>query len=307
MMRGLLPSGAASSETAARTSLLGRIDRYVEASTSRWGLVLLLTLTTTATHPPRGSAVATPMLAGLGVLLLRRFAWDWRYWGLLTVTTAIGVLSHPIVDLDNHHFLHVYWLLAITLACCTKDPRVTLARTSRLLVGWLFVFATAWKLLTPDFSDGSFLTYLLSVDGNVVAVPLLLGWQDEGNVGENRSAIARSQHDPLNSPEPVSVEVAPSIDRVARPLSIVTVALEAAVALSFLLPLRGPWTRVREASLLTFVLLTYAVLPVLSFAALLIAMSLASSTLRPPRLQLLHVAALLVAAGIGLILQGSAL
>ena len=282
----------------------GRIDRCVQDTTSRWGLVLLLTLTTTVTHPPRGATVATPILAGLGVLLLRRVAWDWRYWALLTVVTAVGVLSHPIVDLDNHHFLHLYWLLAITLACFTSEPKAALARTGRLLIGLLFLFATAWKLLTPDFADGSFLTYLLSVDGSIATVPTVLGWQDEELVDANRVAIAANQGDLLTDPEPATIEVTPAVERAARPLSLLTLALEAAVALTFLLPLRDPWSRAREASLFAFVLVTYPVLPVLSFAALLFAMSLASSTLRPPWLQVLHLGVFLTAAVGALVLLG---
>ena len=262
-----------------------------------WGAVCSLTLITSITNPPRGSGVESQVLASVLLLALPWVRRRWWAWGLLTVVTAAGVFSYVLVDLDNHHFLHVYWLAALTVACLAKDPAWTLGRAGRLMVGWLFLFATLWKLLTPDFADGSFFAYLLSVDRNLTRVPLALDWVDPEVTSENRIAVTAMRHDPQVEPHPVPVQVSATMDRLAAPLSWVTIVLEGAVALTFLLPLRGAWTRWREVSLFTFILVTYPALPVLSFAALLIAMSLAGSTMRPPWAQVSHVAVLLAVWG----------
>ena len=262
-----------------------------------WGAVCSLTLITSITNPPRGSGVESQVLASVLLLALPWVRRRWWAWGLLTVVTAAGVFSYVLVDLDNHHFLHVYWLAALTVACLAKDPAWTLGRAGRLMVGWLFLFATLWKLLTPDFADGSFFAYLLSVDRNLTRVPLALEWVDPEITSENRIAVTAMRHDPQVEPHPVPVQVSATMDRLAAPLSWVTIVLEGAVALTFLLPLRGAWTRWREVSLFTFILVTYPALPVLSFAALLAAMSLSATTMRPPWAQVSHVAVILAVWG----------
>ncbi len=262
-----------------------------------WGAVATITLITSITNPPRGSGWESQVLAGVLLLALPWARRRWWTWGLLTVVTAAGVFSHVLVDLDNHHFLHVYWLAALTVACLARDPDWTLGRTGRLLVGWLFLFATLWKLLTPDFTDGSFLAYLLSLDRNLTRVPIVLEWVDPDDAADNRRAVTPMRHDPQIEPYPVPITVSPTIDRIATPLSITTLVLEGAVALTFLLPLRGAWTRWREVSLFAFVLVTYPALPVLSFAALLLAMSLSGSTMQRPWAITTHVAVLLAVWG----------
>ncbi len=282
-------------EAPAARPLRHHLDAFVSAAAAPYGLVVALTLTTTISHPPRGAFVLTPLLAAVGIVLLPRIQGDWRFWALLTVVTAVGVLSHPLVDLDNHHFLHLYWLLALTLAALARDAAVTLAHAARLLIGGLFLFATLWKVLSPDFADGSFLAFTLSTDPNVSAAPLVLGWQEPEVVAANREEVVRLHLDLEREVAPVELSVTPAVARAAAPLSWLTLVLEAAVALTFLLPLRGSWARWREASLFAFLLVTYPALPVLSFAALLIAMSLAATDLPAPRAQVVHLGVLLAA------------
>ena len=277
--------------------LPGWLRRWGGRYLDLWGAVATITLVTSITNPPRGSGLESQVLAGVLLLALPWVRRRWWAWGLLTVVTAAGVFTHVLVDLDNHHFLHVYWLTALTVACLAKDPAWTLGRAGRLMVGWLFLFATLWKLLTPDFTDGSFFAYLLSVDRNLTRIPLALDWVDPEVTSENRVAVTAMRHDPQMEPHPVPVQVSAQMDRLAAPLSWVTVVLEGAVALTFLLPLRGAWTRWREVSLFAFILVTYPALPVLSFAALLAAMSLSATTMRPPWAQVSHVAVILAVWG----------
>jgi hypothetical protein len=290
--RGCEPHGAAKPPHRLKHGL----DSIVETYTAPWHFLAAFTLAVTLGSPPRGAPLATQLLAVLGLLMLRRIATDWRFWALLTAVTSLAVANHPLVDLDNHHFLHLYWLLAFTAACLSSDPAWTLGRAGRLMIGWLFFFATLWKILSPDFIDGSFFTYLLVHDTNVSRVGVALQWQGEHAPWENGRAMANMRDDP-SEVDPVDLQVDPTIERVARPLSALTLVLEGAVALAFLLPLRGRWTRLREGTLFAFIVVTYPVLPVLSFAALLLAMNLATSDLPHPRAEVLHLAVYLVAAG----------
>ncbi len=297
-----IDASAAGGATASRHSgIAGRVPWWLRWGAGRyldlWGVVATITLITSITNPPRGSGVESQVLAGVLLLALPWVRQRWWAWGLLTAVTAWGVFTYVLVDLDNHHFLHVYWLTALTVACLAKDPSWTLARAGRLMVGWLFLFATLWKLLTPDFADGSFFAYLFSVDRNLTRVPIALDWVDPDTTSENRIAVTAMRHDPQVEPHPVAVQVAPTMDRLSAPLAWLTIVLEGAVAATFLLPLRGAWTRWREASLFAFVLVTYPALPVLSFAALLIAMSLSATTMRRPRAEISHVMVILAVWG----------
>lgn len=289
-----------------RERLNEQLDAYVTLATSPGGVVTVLTLGITLSSPPRGAWLVTPLLALVGLFFLPAVHRNWRYWAILTAVTASGVLTHPILDLDNHHFLHLYWLLAMTLACTGHDPQLLLARSGRLLIGWLFTFATLWKLMTSDFVDGSFLTYVLSTDLNATRLPNMLGLVDQATVTDNvasAAAMAELVLDPTATSSTAVLEVPEVVMLLGRPLSLATLALEAAVALTFLLPLRGRWTRWREASLFAFLLVTYPALPVLSFAALLLAMSLAASTLRSPIAQVSHLGMFLIAAAVPAVLQ----
>ena len=58
-----------------------------------------------------------------------------------------------------------------------------------------------------------------------------------------------------------------------------TLALEGVIAVAFLAPLRGSWRQLRDLTLLMFVVLTYAIVPVAGFGLLLVVMSLAQSDL----------------------------
>ena len=271
-----------------------------------WSAVAALTLSITAVAPPRGAGAITPLLAWLGLVALPWVGRQWWYWAALTATTAAALLTQPLLDIDNHHFLHLYWLLAITLACLTRSPETSLATSARFLIGLVFLFATMWKLLTPDFTDGSFLAFSLSHHHNLARPAIALGWQDQGLPQRNDQAMDTLRHDPVASVDPLQIEVSAQVARIARPLSALTIVLEAGVALAFLLPLRGAWTRWRELVLFAFVLATYPAAAVLSFAALLLVMSLACTQRPPARAASLHVGIFIIVWGADQVLQAMA-
>ena len=271
-----------------------RVGRLFAPYASRTGMVLTLTLLTSLISSPRGTFTVARVVA-LGALLLVPWMVNDRRWrvgvlSVLLVLAAAGPLSSPLLDLDNHHFLKLYWLLALLLTGMASDPVAALRRSARWIIGLVFVFATVWKLLVPDFVDGSLLTYLLATDGNMDGVLVAVGWHEADRTIENRREIVQLRHDPTVPLETTELDV-PSRSAAAAPaLAIATLLLEGAVALAYLLPLRGRWERLQEVSLFAFLLATYGLLPVFGFGGLLAAMGLAASGLRDRPAILVHLA-----------------
>ena len=195
---------------------------------------------------------------------------------------------------DNHAYLLVYWALAAVIALRASDPRAALAWNARVLIGLVFAFATLWKVgLSDDFIDGRFFRAVLVADQRFEVVARVAGGGDAGELAALRAFVRA----------PVAGELPPSADpphepprlrRVALLATWWTVAIEAALALAFLLP---AVTRLRDPLLLFFCASTFAVAPVEGFGWLLLAMGAAQSDPRQTRIRLayLGVFALLLA------------
>jgi hypothetical protein len=143
----------------------------------------------------------------------------------------------------------------------TRRPQV-LARSARLLVGLLFLLAAVHKAaLSPDFVDGRFFRRALLVDARFESLTHLLG-VDAETLAANRALVEADPH--LATPAGAVVET-PALRAAARVLTWAALAMEGAVALSFLAPLRGAWVRLRDVALLVFCATNYPVAPVESF------------------------------------------
>ena len=259
------------------------LDSVVSATVSRLGVVYVLTLITYIISPPRNTPLAARIAAGVALVLVPWLVTNRRLrtavLAVLLPIAAFGPLSYPFLDLDNHHVLTLYWLLALLLTGMASDPLDALRRSARWLLALVFVFATLWKLLVPDFADGSFLTYLLATDARIDRVADAVDWHDPQITADNRSLIGPLRHDPHTPLEPTVLEV-PDRSMTAGPLlAMGTILLEGAVALAYALPLRGRWRWARGLSLTAFLLTTYGLLPVYGFGALLAVMGLAASGL----------------------------
>jgi hypothetical protein len=210
-------------------------------------------------------------------------------WLALAALTGWRVVADwPLAD--NHAYLLAYWCLAIGLALLAPDPRRALAWNGRALVGLAFALATLWKLFSPDYLDGRFFRVALVEDPRLAPFAMHVGGLGPELLEERRAYLGLHIDGPAPDfeppPEPARFRA------LAAASTFGVVALEAAVALAFLLPLAG-W---RHALLLLFCATTYAVAPVVSFGWLLLAMGAAQCApdARSTRLAYLAVFGLLV-------------
>jgi hypothetical protein len=222
---------------------------------------------------PLGSGWLRPSVLVLAVtgLVLPRVLHHPALWLALAGLAGWRVVAGwPLAD--NHAYLLTYWCLAIALARLAPDPRQSLAWNGRALLGLAFAFATLSKLLSPDYLDGRFFRVTLVEDRRLERIATALGGIDRDALLARREFVTQHVDGPARAvtapPEP------PGLRTLALAATWATLALEAAVAIAVLAPLRRHvW--LRHALLLCFCATTYAIAPVVGFGWLLLAMGAA--------------------------------
>lgn len=240
-------------------------------------IATLMTFTTWLLSTPIASHWALDffMIAGIIHPTLYR---QRTYWFLFALVFLVSPWTRPWLELDNHHWLEAYWVVAIALSRWSRSPDRTLKDTARILVGLAFFFATLWKLISPDFMSGEFFEFTFWVDGRLTAVAVALGLQESG-IGAPARAALDAWQTLATTPEAAGIMTSDAIHWLAPILAWLTVLIEGAVAVVFLCPLRSSLHWLRDGMLLTFVVATYPLAPVLSFGKLLLAMGIMQSEL----------------------------
>ncbi len=246
----------------------------VLGNSSTFDLALRLTLLDLLLRPV-GDWSVRPFVLALAAAGLLVPGWLRRpgLWLLLTALTTLRViLDWPLAD--NHAYLLCYWCLAVTLSLLVSESEASLALNGRWLIGLVFAFATLAKLLSPDYLDGTFFRVTLLTDPRFEGASLLLGGLTPEQLGQQRDALEQHVDGPALAPLEPPARPA-RFEGLARLATLWTLAMEGALALSFLWPLgRGP-SRARHGVLLLFCATTYAVATVAGFGWLLLAMGVA--------------------------------
>lgn len=211
------------------------------------------------------------------------YRWPW-FWFALGIFQAF---SYGLMwqSADNHKFLIIYWCLALGFSALSTDTKKTLRTNARLLLGLVFLLAVVWKLRTPNFLDGGFMHHSFLLGSRFEEVAKLAGGLDAGTLYQNhelRSALT-SYDSTLHQ---VTLHSTPRLAWIAQGLAWWTVGLEGVIAVGFLAPRRWLVSRWRDLPLIVFLLTTYAVAYVVSFAWILAILGLAqpSRSLRYGRL-----------------------
>lgn len=252
-------------------------------------LASAMTLVIVLTGSPLRMPALTPLVALIGLVVpgMARNRW---YWLGLFCLFIVSPIARPWLELDNHNWLQVYWLAAIVLSRFAIKPDATLRVSARLLVGFAFLFAVAWKLMAPEFTTGAFFDFTFGTDRRLGDVAVTLGLQEGGLTGSNQRLVT-GWRSPGTTPVPEPIELSPIMVALAPWLAWGTVLLEGAVAATFLAPLRARWRWLRDASVVLFVAATYPLAPVTGFGLLVLAMAAMVSELRPRVRTAVYVAA----------------
>jgi hypothetical protein len=254
--------------------------REVQEGTSQWlidprrprfalQMAILSYVVVVHSDPIRAAVGALVAAVGLftGDLIVR--TWFWVVVGALT--TVWFWVDWPL--LDNHVALSVYWGLAIAVALGKDDWVETLAESARWTIVAVFTLAVFWKLASPDFLDFRFFEWTLLVDPRFEPVARTLGMSSESLIA-NRELVGAGMDGVINSNSGVAA--------MARALTVGTLVLESAVALSWALGNR--LGRLRHWLLATFGFVTYVMVPVAGFGFMLLVIAIATVDTRIARL-----------------------
>jgi hypothetical protein len=231
-------------------------------------------------------------LAAAGLVSRRVLVAPATWMALALLAAARLVAEWPLPD--NHIYLLAYWCAAAAIALALPDPRSTLARSSRLLIGLAFACAVVWKAgLSEDYRDGRFFRVTLLTDERFADTARLIGGLTEAQLDENRRFL---------TPLPPGAELLrpPRLHEPRRLRALAWaatwcgLALEAAVALAFLAPGARGRQMFGHLVLLGFCVVTYAVAPVAGFGWLLLVMGLATAAPSDRMLVKAYVAAYLL-------------
>ncbi|MEX2325058.1 MAG: hypothetical protein WD576_04850 [Nitriliruptoraceae bacterium] len=242
-------------------------------------LALRLTLITLLIGAPPATSLFTPIAAVAGLAVAGLITNRW-YWLIVAGLFAFSPYVRPWLELDNHHWLQLYWFAAIAVTRFVPRRDDALQLAARLLVGFAFLFAVVWKVIAPEFLNGGFFDLTFTADRRLGDVAAAIGWQDADTATSTASAIGQWRT-PGTQPEPIAVTVSESVARITPRLAWMTVVIEAAVAVAFLAPLRRQWRYLRDGSMVVFVVATYPLAPVVGFGRLLVTMAAMQSNLLP--------------------------
>ena len=222
----------------------------------------------------RGLQELIVIYCGAGIVDRRLLRLPVYWFGL----TTFLVVNHSLLwsTLDNHKYLETYWCLAIGISRISFVTPKALALNARWLIGLCFLFATVWKLSTPEFLDGSFFRFVLLSDGRFSGFTDLVGGVPADVTTANAAALQQLTR-PYSDVGVVQLADAPRIATLARFLSFWTIGIEGSIALVFLLPDRFRVSAARDLVLLLFMFSTYPVATVVGFGRLLAVMGLAQT------------------------------
>lgn len=201
---------------------------------------------------------------------LYRSPWFW----LFVSATLAWANFYNWFQVDNHKYLMLYWTIALHCAMGSKDPEATLRVNARWLIAGCMFFATFWKAISPDYLDGSFFEYSILLDSRFEEVAEKIGGLSEETNHSNRLLAGKLMGDRI---ETTSVTLASSFNVAVfgAAMTWFGILLEGLIALCFIAPNRSFLARWRDASLLSFIVITYALATVIGFGWLLSIMGFA--------------------------------
>ncbi len=225
---------------------------------------------------PMGPWYVSPVILAAAVLALvspavLRHSWTWA---AITLMIAVRIAEDwPLAD--NHIYLLGYWTLAMALSRRASTDASFLSWNSRWLIGSAFAFAVIWKaVLSPDFLDGRFFRVTVLTDPRFGEAAQLVGGLPAEQLATNREAL-KLLAEGAELLETPAIHEPPRLRWFSAVSTWGILALEAAVALSMLLPMPGASSVTRHLGLLLFCGVTYLFAPVAGFGWLLLAMGVA--------------------------------
>ncbi len=243
--------------------------------------------------------MALPGVAVLGLGLARpQIASSRAVWWVMAGVwlTAVVVAEHRMED---HVYLFAVWLVAVAVALHQRNDDAFVAHAAwhaRMLIGVTFTAAVAWKLYFGEFVTGVTLWVFILTDSRFGPLATLVGLS--GNeVARDRAVLSGLLAGTVDS---MQAEMPSAVMWRIMAVAVVTLILEAVVALSHLMPDSSRLAALRVPSVVVFAVVTYVVVPVVPFAALLALLTMAAARWRREALWVFPV--LMIVSGLRLLM-----
>ncbi|TVR84811.1 MAG: hypothetical protein EA412_00145 [Chitinophagaceae bacterium] len=209
--------------------------------------------------------------------LVSRTTTHFLFWLVIGITLSVYHFSEWYL-IDNHIYLMIYWAFNLSVVLFTDNKQEALVLSSKLLAGLCFFFATFWKIITPEFMDGTFFTYLL-IGGDVRFewFSILISGMDDSLIKANQ-AVMDSVKSILFSGELLPVEITSDINSIALFMVWWTIFLEGFIAIVYLSSLYTDKDILAHLALMTFIVTTYPVATVITFGLLLTCIGCGANT-----------------------------
>ena len=233
----------------------------------RFGMVFY-TAVTSLLMAAHWRPMALPAVITIGLAVLRpRVAVRPVVWWIMAGCWLLAVMV--LTDrMEDHVYLFTAWLVALAIVLRQDDDAMFItsaARQARTLVGIAFLAAVAWKVYFTEFLAGTSLWLYLVVDQRFQPLAAVLGLP-QTVIEQDRVALGHLLDGfTTEMSSEASNEVLIRITLVA----LAALALEAVVAVAHLCKDSSWMAQLRMPALVLFAVLTYSVVPVLMFAALL--------------------------------------
>ena len=202
-------------------------------------------------------------------LLFRQLLGNYLYWTIVVALQGFTLVRLGL-DENTYAFLLFYLSSIAFVATLSPDPEEVFARNSRLLIGFIFLFATFWKLVGSGFLSGDFFGYYLLHDRLLAPVALLLTDLSQSDILANRAALEGVWDGSL------TLRTSPQVQRLAFSLTWLSLIIEAVIAVAFLAPFQLA-KRMRDPLLVVFLFTSYLIVPVPSVGMSLACLSYAQT------------------------------
>ena len=217
----------------------------------------------------------TPIIAQSGLALVLPGLHKHKIiWVLLALIFIIKTIDNWWVQ-DNHLFVNTYWAVTVAFALSFKEVPKVLAENARIMLGLVFLFATIWKFLSPDFISSAYFHYTFLTDVRFMEETKIVAGLSRADIVSNISAMSKiaSESEAVSN----TLQSNASIAMAAKFVTWHTIMIESLLAILFLIPLRFKLSRYRNYLLILFALTTYLAMPIHSFAWLLIAVCISQT------------------------------
>lgn len=180
--------------------------------------------------------------------------------------------------IEDHVPLFAVWLVALSVALAHRgeDFIEQASWHARVLLGVAFGAAVGWKVFFGTYVNGVSLWTFMVVDSRFGPLAAALGLSGD-DLAQSRAGLS----DLLDGTrESVVLEASPAVVAMITATAVLTLALEAVIAVAHLAPDSSRLASLRLPSVVLFGVVTYAVVPVVPFAGLLALLAMTTARWR---------------------------